>query len=244
MRNVARILAGIAAAGAVVLVGRLDAAQPAPKAPKKTSAACPNPQSPRRLTPAHWTPGSVPKVSPGAQDSIEYSPSPGVKHVMHPCSQHYHCRIENFQGCPGQVEPDGTDACPRLAPGNWVEIHTAYHVGPTVDPLPEGLEKCDGNAGPLVVVGYQAKVTGSPAVPSFPLQFGPPAAEWSGSSTNTKDDNPPSCKGPAFWHFAMGCGFTVSAHQIEHSHAETARRLQTGGNLSHDLIYIPRSKTP
>jgi hypothetical protein len=243
MRNFARIFAGIAAVGAVVLVGRLDAAQPAPK---KTEAACPNPQSPRKLTSADWDRrDKVPKVSPGTQDSIEYSPSAGVKLVLHPCSQHYHCLIENFQGCPGQVEPDPRRACPELKAGNWVEIHTAYHVGPTVNPLPENLGKCDGNAGPLVVVGYHAKVTAPLTKPALPLHFGPPAAEWSGSSTNNENDDPPSCKAPAFWHFALGCDFTVSTAQLgQFHHPDEARRLQPPDRLSHDLTLIEVSKKP
>jgi hypothetical protein len=247
MRNVARILAGIAAVGVAVLVGRLDAAQPAPK-----TADCPfcgNPQSPRKVTPEtrwNWE-STVPMVSPEQKtpDTIDYSPRAGVKVPMHPCSQHYHCLVENFQGCTGQEESNGRRSCPDLKPGNWVEIHTAYHMAPAVHPLPEDLGQCDTKDGkPVVVVGYHAMVTSSPAVPSLPLHFGPPAAEWSGSSTNNENDQPASCKIPAFWHFALGCGFKVSAEQLRHMHPETARALQSSDRLSHDLTHIEAPKKP
>lgn len=248
MRNVARILAGIAAVGVVVLAGRLDAAQPASNA--EVCPFCGNDQSPRKVTPdTHWDwKSTVPMVSPQptAPDAIEYSPRAGVKLVLHPCSQHYHCQVENFQGCPGQVEPDGKGTCPaQPVVGSWVEIHTAYHVGSAVNPLPESLAKCDGKAGPLVVVGYQAKVTSSATKPALPLHFGPPAAEWSGSSTNNEHDDPPSCKGPAYWHFALGCGFEVSTAQLgQFHHPDAARRLQPADRLSHDLTLVETPKKP
>jgi len=242
MRNVARVLAGIAAAGAVVLACRLDAAQPAPKAPKKTATACSIPQSPRMLTSDHWNRTEpVPEVTRLTEDSVTYSPRPGVSQVLHKCSQHYHCRIENVQRCVGQTGSGG-GLCPPLRAGNWVEIHTAYQNFPSaINPLPENLESCVHE--PVVVVGYHAKLTSASALPPIPEPFGPTAAEWSGSSTNV---DPPSCKGPAFWHFALGCDFTVSTQQITNRfhHQDRARPLQSQDRLSHDLTYIPGSKTP
>src|SRR4051812_39581048 len=174
MRNVARILAVIAAVGAAVLVCRLDAAQPAPKKPKapKTARVCPtvcdSPQSPRRLERPNRA-AIVPTVSRGPQDSIYYSPREGVRLVLHACSQHYHCKIENVQACPDQHESDGP-TCPPLEDGKWVEIHTAYHAGPAVNPpLPEDLKSC--TVGPVVVVGYHAKVTSSQDQPPVPVNF-------------------------------------------------------------------------
>jgi hypothetical protein len=258
MRNVARILAGIAATGAVVLVCRLDAAPPAPKkAPKKTAKACEfcgNPQSPRRLTEdpeTHWNwESTVPMVSQeqNTPDAIVYSPRPDIKQVMHPCSQHYHCMVENFQGCPGQVPSNGMRGCPELRPGNWVEIHTAYHIGPAISPLPGGLERCDNTKGkPVIVVGYDATVTSSTAKSSLPQHLEPPAAEWSGSSTNNTNDDPASCKIPAFWHFALGCNHEVSLGQLTNVYREQARALQDDidpKRVSNDLTCIACVKKP
>lgn len=242
MRNVARILAGIAAVGAVVFVCRLDAAQPVPKTAAVCPTCCENPQSPRRLTSADWDRTGGPTVSQRTQDSIFYSPREGARLVLHACSQHYHCKIENVQACPDQHGSNGS-TCPALQDRNWVEIHTAYHAGPAVYPLPEDLSRC--TVGPVVVVGYHARVTSSPAQRPLPIHFGPPAAEWWGSSTNNIE--PPSgCKDPAFWHFALGCDFTVSRTQLrdEFHHPETARPLQAPNRLSHDLTHIEEPKKP
>jgi hypothetical protein len=229
MRNAARITRGVAAAGIAVLCFGLGSAQPA----SKTATTCGNPQSPRVLE--NWDrTDKVPTVTQLTPDSIDYSPRPGAKLVLHACSQHYHCEVENVQPtCPGQHGSSG-GACPKGLPDeSWVEIHTAYHAGPAIHPLPEDLGKC--TVGPVVVVGYHAKVTSSQDQSPVPIHFGPPAAEWWGSSTNA---NPPSCKDPAFWHFTLGCDFTVSRHQLDHfHHADTARPLQT--SLSHDLTHIP-----
>jgi hypothetical protein len=122
-----------------------------------------------------------------------------------------------------------------------VEVHTAYHNGPAVpNPLPEDLDQCTRE--PVVVVGYHAKVTSSSDKASaLPIHFGPPAAEWSGSSTGTK---PGLCKGPAFWSFTLGCDFTLSLQQLAGRTAEGARKLQPANLLSHDLTKIvPRPKS-
>jgi hypothetical protein len=244
MRNVARILAGMVAAGAVVLVCCLDAAQPASKksTPGVCPTCCPNPQSPRRLTAAELTRRSTaPKVTRGAGGSVIYTPRPGVRLTLNPCSQHYHCYIENFQACPGQVASDQDRQCPNTPPqeGSWVEIHTAYHNGPAINPLPEDLSRC--TAEPVVVVGYHAKVTSSGDGPPVPIHFGPPAAEWSGSSTGVK---PERCLGAAFWSFTLGCRFTVSPRLLApcpsgcFTRPDGARKLQPPAALSHDLTHI------
>lgn len=232
MRNAARILRGVAAAGIAALCCGLGSAQSAPK----TATACDNPQSPRELKSWDRT-ERVPTVTQRTPDSIDYSPRPGARLVLHACSQHYHCEIENVQACPDQHGSSG-GACPTSLPDrSWVEIHTAYHAGPAINPLPEGLEKC--TVGPVVVVGYHARVTSSPDQSPVPIHFGPPAAEWWGSSTNAK---PPACKDPAFWHFALGCDFTVSRSQLRHfEHADTARPLQS--SLSHDLTHIDPARS-
>lgn len=263
MRNAARILVGIAAAGAVVVVCRLDAAQTAPKkttttkttttttttTTKKAGATCSNPQSPRKLTPAELTrPSTDPKVTKGPGGSVIYTPRPGERLTLNPCSQHYHCYIENFQGCPGQVASYQDRECPKGLPqeGSWVEIHTAYHRGPAINPLPEDLSRC--TVEPVVVVGYHAKVTSSGDGPPAPIHFGPPAAEWSGSSTGVK---PERCLGPAFWSFTLGCDFKVSPRLFALTpcpgcltHAEAARKLQPPAALSDDLTCISCPKKP
>jgi hypothetical protein len=224
MREAARILKGVVVVGAAMLYCGLASAQP---------AACPNPQSPRSLKTGDWyQTSSRATVTPRSDGSILFSPRPGATLVLQPCSQHYHCEVENVQACGDQHGASG-DLCPVSLPDrSWVEIHTAYHAGEAVDPLPEDLESC--TAGPVVVVGYHARVTSAPASLPIPLHFGPPAAEWWGSSTNA---NPPECKNPAFWHFALGCNFTISRQQLEHfTHPDTARPLQT--SLSHDLTHI------
>jgi hypothetical protein len=238
MRNAARILVCIAAA---VLVCGLGSAQPAPKTAAACPTCCDNPQSPRILTAGHWNGTSTtPTVTQRTPDSITYSPRPGARLILHACSQHYHCRIENVQTCQGQHGSDGS-ACPTNLPdGSWVEIHTAYHAGPARDPLPHGLNQCD--VGPVVVVGYHARVTAAPGGGTVPVHFGPPAAEWWGSSTNAEA---PSCKDPAFWHFTLGCDFTVTRQQLGPlAPPDTARPLQPQDRLSHDLIHVvPRPKS-
>ncbi len=160
MRNAARSIAGVAIVLAAAGFSAQGSAQPAPE---EVCVNCYHPQSPRRLTAADWNWTSrTPTVSRRSADSILYSPRAGVPAlVLHACSQHYHCRIENLQNCPGQSAspiPDLTE-CPEHPPvGSWVEIHTAYHQGPALHPLPEGLEGCH-QPGALAVVGYHAKVT-------------------------------------------------------------------------------------
>jgi len=248
MRNAARSIAWIAVAWMAVGPGH-GWAQPASEGP--VCVNCYHPQSPRRLTAADWDWTSrAPTVSRRSADSILYSPRAGVPAlVLHACSQHYHCRIENLQSCPGHSAstiPDLTE-CPEHPPaGSWVEIHTAYHDGPALHPLPEGLEGCH-QPGALVVVGYHAKVTSEQTDSPVPVYFGPPSAEWSGSSTNADPPppEPPACKVAAFWSFTLGCDFKLSQKQLEDfEHPDRARALQPPDRLSHDLTHIVRTKHP
>jgi len=247
MRSAARSIAWIAVVVAVGFPGH-GWAQPAPG---EVCVNCYHPQSPRRLTAADWNWTSrTPTVSRRTTNSILYSPRAGVPAlVLYACSQHYHCRIENLQNCPDQSAstiPDLTQ-CPEHPPvGSWVEVHTAYHDGPVPNPLPEDLEGCD-KTKPLVVVGYHARVTAGGTALPLPVHFGPPSAEWSGSSTNADPapPEPPACKLAAFWSFTLGCDFRLSQKQLEEfDHPDRARALQPPDRLSRDLTHIVRTKHP
>jgi hypothetical protein len=237
MRNVPRFI------GAMIFVmaaglGAWGAAAPAPPIP--CAACCYHPQSPRRLTAADWNWTSSTPAVRRQGNSIVFTPHPGVQVVLNRCSQHYHCALENDQACPGRkAAPASSGAlCPWPQPiGSWVEIHTAYHDGPACVPTPQHLDCCRTD-GPLVVVAHQAKVTSRPLAPPLAVQFGPPAAEWSGSSTSPP---PPECKTAAYWSFTLGCGFEVSQQQLQpFNHPEEARALQPPDRLSRDLTHIVR----
>lgn len=241
MRHATRVLARLFLVLAAAGVCGRGAAQPAPQ-PAPAPATCPtcpygNPQSPRSLTAADWkwTTGT-PAVRRRDADSIVYSPRVGVDLTLHRCAQHYHCRIENVQGCPAEHEPRAPEAaCPREPPvDSWVEIHTVYHQGPLRVPTPQELDLCTEQ--PLVVVAHHAQVTRD-TTPLPLVHFGPPSAEWSGSSTNPE---PPDCKPAAYWAFALGCGFRVSQKQLfdGFDHPEEPRPLQTGDRLSSDLTHV------
>jgi hypothetical protein len=246
MRKAARSLAGIAVALAAIGFSVHGSAQPAPQPEPVCAACCYHPQSPRSLTAADWDwTSTTPTVLRNTADSISYQPRAGVKLVLHRCSQHYHCRIENVQACPGQrgAPAAGESECPANPPvGSWVEIHTVYHNGPVINPTPEGLDRCLPET--LVVVGYHAKVTSEAVRPPVPVHFGPPSAEWSGSATNVDPPPPapPDCKAAAYWSFALGCDFKVSEEQLKaFTHPDGARALQTGNRLSHDLTHVVAS---
>jgi hypothetical protein len=242
MRNAARSIAGVAVALAAAGFSGHGSAQAAPQTEPVCAACCYHPQSPRSLTAADWDWTSrVPTVSRHTTDSIDYVPRPGVRLTLHRCSQHYHCRIENVQACPKQSAAPAEGECPKDPPvGSWVEIHTVYHQGPALNPLPEPIDRC--GPGPLVVVGYHAKVTSAASRrPPVPQHFGPPSAEWSGSATNVDPPPPapPDCKAAAFWSFALGCDFEVSTEQLRpFTHPDGARALQPKNRLSHDLTHI------
>lgn len=212
-----------------------------PVKPVKAVPACKD-QSPRRLE-KYDAESTTSTVARGADDNtLVFTPRGGTPTTLHRCSQHYHCWIENLQPlCPGQHAtaaggPPGN--CPKLPPvGSWVEIHTAYsaEVGGSCDP--ETLDCCI--KGPIVVMGYHAKVTADTTPGPVPVKWGPPSAEWSGS--NTGPDNPPGeCKPVhAQWSFPLGCDFTVSLGQLGlFHHQDKARGLQPPERLSNDLTHV------
>ncbi len=244
-RSIARVAVALAAGGFSLLAPPPSAAQ------EVCAACCYRPQSPRSLTAADWNwTARTPTVTRINADSIAYEPRPGVRKVLHICSQHYHCRIENVQGCPGEsAAPAAAPSdCPAVPPkDSWVEIHTVYHDGPALlNPTPQGIERC--GPAPLVVVGYQAKVTTAAVRPPIPQFFGPPSAEWTGSATTVDPPPPapPSCEPAAFWSFALGCDFKVSQEQLKpFTEPKGARVLQPANRLSHDLTHVVgRTKHP
>jgi hypothetical protein len=245
MRNGARSFMGFAVALAAALVCGPAAAQTATPAASAATApgatCCTRPQSPRSLTDADWDYTSSVSTVQQDGDSITYEPRAGVKKTLHRCSQHYHCHVENVQSCnkaSAAAPAAGESACPAKPPvGSWVEIHTAYHDAPAVIPTPQNLGSCDLKT--VVVVGYHAKVTLNPAPSPPPSHFGPPAAEWTGSSTGPDVPPLPECKVAAFWHFALGCDFKVGEGQLaKFDHPDEARGLQPADRLSKDLTHI------
>lgn len=234
MHRTLRVGAGaaVALACAVCLGGAAPPAGP-------PAESCTN-QSPRRLDNIRLE-SNKSIVAPGVDDTLFYTPRGGGDAVkLSRCGQHYHCGIENFQGCPGQrPTTNPSQTCRPVAPGGWVEIHTVYAAEVVRDrPCdPETLECC--KTGPFVVMAYQAKLAGpTPTVAPVPVLWGLPAAEWSGSNTNW--DPVGACKPvPAQWSFILGCNFSVSASQLRlFRHADTLRRLQPENRLSHDLTRV------
>jgi hypothetical protein len=244
MRNSTRSLIVVSVASTAALFCGPGAAQTVPPAAAGAEICCNHPQSPRPLTPAvEWNyTSTIPTVHKRDDDSVYFEPRVGVRQILYRCSQHYHCKAENVQGCPGESPiPDAEKDCPaHPTPGTLVEIHTVYHLGPLLNPTPEGLDRCI--PGSLVVVGYAAKVTQLPSNGLVPLHFGPPAAEWTGSATNVDlppPPAPPECKVAAFWHFALGCNFEVTEHQLAmFTHPDGKRMLQPQERRSRDLTRI------
>jgi hypothetical protein len=246
MLNGARSFTGFAVALAAALVCGQAVAQTAPPAGPAAGTCC-TPQSPRSLTPADWNYTSqTSAVYWRDANSINYELRPGVHKILHLCSQHYHCHIENVQECNKEsaAPAGGESACPAEPPvGSWIEVHTAYHDAPAVIPTPEDLGSCDLKT--VVVVGYHARVTkDSIHLPTIPIYFGPPAAEWSGSSTGPDKPPVPECKVAAFWHFALGCDFKLGQQLLveDFHHPEEARGLQPPNRVSKDLTHIPAGK--
>jgi hypothetical protein len=247
-RPLAALLIGLAAA-AVCLCG---AAQPQPSATQpQPSAAPPQPSGPpqpgRTAAQPDSAPGSCNNQSPRALAGVAFDREPFSKvhdvteqtvsfkgQLLHRCSQHFHCRIENFQGCEGQsVSPiPGPHECPAPPAGSWVEVHTAYAaqagcVGP--------VSKCC-LAPPFVVLGYHAKVAPEGAPGRLPVIRDGPFAEWLGSTTGTgSEEGGDPCKPEAEWSFTLGCDFSVTAGQLG-PHGEGARPLQE--RVSRDLKYV------
>jgi hypothetical protein len=207
-------------------------------------------QSPRRLQQEdirYESKTSIVTPGPGPEDTLFYTPrASGLPTKLYRCGQHYHCLIENFQGCPGQVPTtDPPQTCPEHlpGPGAWIEIHTVYAAEVVTDrPCdPETLACC--KALPAVVMAYQARVLPSPelgVVAPVPVLWGFPAVEWSGS--NTGWDPVGACKPvPAQWSFILGCNFTLTENQLKvFRHADAARRLQPPARLSNDLTLVKK----
>jgi hypothetical protein len=200
---------------------------------------CDNPQSPRKLE--HYDHNSkVSIVRQGPNDTVLYTPRDQPKAqpiTLRRCSQHYHCQVENTQpqcGEQGAVAPAAAASspyCPMPPARSWVEIHTAYSF--QAECVAEGLECCTKQ--PVVVIAYHAKLTDGGLGGPVPVPWGPPSAEWSGSSTGVKP--PLECKGPAQWAFTLGCGFTVTKRQLEQfRYPERARPLQD--QLSTDFTLV------
>ena len=209
---------------------------------------CKIPQSPRELKSADYNyTSTVPIVVHDTDTSILYTPRAGVAPMkLNRCSQHYHCHIENVQECPtlaevGASPADESKACSKPKVGDLIEIHTAYHKGPLCTPTPQGLDCCTQE--PIVVVGDHATVIAGTTPGGIPVLFGPPAAEWSGSTTN-EDNVPNECKPGVFWHFALGCKNTIGLTTLEHAldHPDAARPLQPADRLSHDLTHVVAHK--
>lgn len=231
-----RRLVALACGLAVLALSSAFAASPRP-------APCKN-QSPRRLE--RWNTVNAPAtVAKGAtDDTLVYTEHGKEPETLHQCSQHYHCWIENLEPlCRGQraTEHGGPPgACPKPLEqpvGSWVEVHTVYSAG--VAPHcehPETLECC--TKGPFVVMGSHAKVTADRTPAPIQVQWGTPAAEWTGSNTGADDET--GCKPiEAQWRFRLDCGLTVSLGQLnEFTHPDKARGLQPAARLSRDLNHI------
>ncbi|HEV7669601.1 MAG TPA: hypothetical protein VGS22_13840 [Thermoanaerobaculia bacterium] len=203
-------------------------------------------QSPRVLQ--GWnTVGAPATIARGTtDDTLVYTPAGGTPTTLHRCGQHYHCQIENLQPtCPGQhatAEGGPPGGCPKdsndLPVGTWIEVHTVFssEVAEVCDT--ETLNCC--KTGPVVVMGYHAKVTANTTTEPIPVDWGLPAAEWSGSNTSP-DESPGECKPiSAKWRFSLGCDLTVGHGQLGlFRHADAARGLQPPNRLSSDLNRLP-----
>jgi hypothetical protein len=234
MKGSNRLAAGLAFVLVAVCFGWRGAAGTA-----AAQNCCTIPQSPRVLTSEHWNyTSNVPLVRRLSDTSISYTPRAGVTPmVLNRCSQHYHCFIENVQACPKETNGGSISTCPPPKVGDLIEIHTVYHAGHLV-PLPsESTSTCTDP--PLVVVGYHATLVPGNVPAGIPVHFGNDLAEWSGSTTN-EDQVPAECKAAAFWHFTLGCDFTIplGALQAAFTHPDPARALQPADRLSNDLTHV------
>jgi hypothetical protein len=226
--------------GAVLVLTAL-AARGAPAAKNcvppsaQCAPACPVPQSPRNINPALGVYNGTSTVSRVVvapdERSLVYSYTEGGRPVvktLYRCSRHYHCPIEDPQGCSGDDRPPvACTESPRA--GQWIEVHAAYaaRVTPEADCRdPQGLTCC--LEGPVVVRGFSALV-GNGAVTSGRL------AEWSGSDTDPSE----ACRETAaFWSFQLGCGFKVGLAQLDGLKAKAPRRVQGGLRVSNDLTLV------
>jgi hypothetical protein len=234
-RHSAWILTKAAGLGAALLLSAL-AAQGARQQQTQCTPLCAVPQSPRNIDPrepvynGHST---VSMLSQVTDDSLRYTYSCDGHPVTIPlyrCSLHYHCPIENVQGCPGDAAPPV--ACTENpAAGQWIEVHTVYAARVTPwgqCPDTQGLGCC--LEGPFVVRGYSATVAAQ-GTPIVARQL----AEWSGSDTAVTDQ----CRDlPAQWSFPLGCGFRVGLLQLAGLKAKAPRQLQGGLRVSRDLTLV------
>ena len=215
---------------------------------------CPAPQSPRNINPravpspynGRSTHSIVESVSP-SQDEVRYWPrgAAGPIETLYRCSQHYHVPVEDVQGCAAETEvitPPGTPPARVPAPGQWIEVHTAYASDkpPVPCPDPESLDCCKGKT--VLVLGFSATVAvggGDQPILTPPSRR---LAEWSGSSTGPDKEGPTACKEPAAaWSFRLGCNFKVGEAQLgKHfpGGPQAARAVQGGARVSRDLFLV------
>jgi hypothetical protein len=226
-----RVGAGLA----VVLLGTAfclrGAAQPAVKGGQ--ICPCTN-QSPRVLGTATHSNESI--VWQGPVGTVRYrARGSTTTWELSRCSQHYHPQLENRQ-------PQCT-----MPPGS-VEIHTVYSFRPRC--IREDTSCCTQEPGtqqPVVVLAYQARVGGEARLP-VSVFWGPPWAQWSGSTTGPDKPGEPcfgqqpdgACKPHAQWSFVMRCDLQVSQGQLDiFKHPEPARPIQPPSRLSGDLTLVP-----
>jgi hypothetical protein len=229
--------------GATLLLTALVASG-APVLPvSECTPSCAVPQTPRNINP---TPGLGLYFNTSTVSTVRVSPDEGslvytyscdghpVSKTLYRCSRHYHCPIEDVQGCAGDERPPV--ACTENpAVGQWIEVHTAYSASPTPNcPDPQGLTCCTGD-GPVVVRAYSATVgEGGPILQGR-------LAEWSGSDTGVTPVG--ACRPTAAqWSFVLGCGFKVPLSQLTGLKKKEARQLQGGLRVSRDLTLV--SPTP
>jgi hypothetical protein len=202
--------------------------------------ACSIPQSPRNIdrnaTPPPYNGTSTTSIVEKIDaDSIVYKPrAGGDSQTLYRCGQHYHFPIETPQGCKGEIPPAGQPE----APGQYVEIHTAYAANKEHPSgcNPVTLDCCTKE--PFLVRAFAAKVTAGGQDEPIPIPPGRPLAEWSGSTTG-KEATPDECKPAAQWSFRLTCAETVSQTQLRRlQHADPARPVQPGDRLSKDLTLV------
>ena len=221
----------LSAAAVTLVLAACTHGRPAP------SPTCTVPQSPRRVW-LHDQQSTVSTVERGPDQSIYYTPrAGGERQQLFRCGQHYHCRVENQQRCPGDPTPPApAERCPaQPGIGDWIEVHTVYaaEVGTQCDP--ETLDCC--RTAPFLVRAYQARATASDA--PLPDPWTLPVIEWSGSTTGP-DETPDECKPAAQWSFTPECTLEVGQEVLESlfHHPDEARPLQAADRLSRDLTLV------
>lgn len=227
---------------AVLSFTTLAAALPAAAA---EGPVCLDGQSPRlvdpRAEPSPYQLVGVDSFLARADDETTvYLPRPGGPEVtLHRCGQHYHFPIENPQGCGGETGEYGEG---KPGPGSRIEIHTVYAANDEHprDCDPETLACC--TTGPFLVRAFSATIAERGGDGPISPPAGRPLAEWSGSTTGA-ESRPGECKPAAQWSLRLGCGFTVSAAQVERfHHVDPARPVQQGERLSRDLTLVGRRR--